>query len=1079
MRFGTSSFKTIIAALALSVSMPAIVHAQSGQSADPVTVASYDPAKRAALLDLARDFVDVVDEGFKRADDYWFSLSGNDPDKQEYLSYFEDGEILLLQIKLPENTRLGGSVIAEKQGNDVMISLADFVALARFPISVNPANGTAEGWYIREDQDFMLDYPNRIARIKGEDYAIQDGDVKLTDNDVLIKGATLAKWFDFDLEVNARTQEAAIDPERKWPVQEQMEREKRKDAISRRRGPAELPRKEDPYKIAAIPYADVFLGQRLRRSARGDEIETTKSTRYTVRTTGDLAGHTGESIISGNDEHKLNSARFKLKKTSEDNDLLGPLQARSYEFGDISTTNIPLAGGSGSELGARVTNKNPYVTNNTFTPVTGYSVPGWDVELYRDQQFIAITTVGEDGQYRFDDVPLFAGENRFRVVQYGLQGEMEEEEFSLLVDPSIYNEGQGVYDVSVSLNNTQTYLKNKSEDEDRNTPHLSAQYEYQVAPDLSVRTGLKMRDEDGEGTVYVHGGAAANFDGVIVNADAVVDNNATYSASLTGRKSFKDHSITSFVNYASENYNISGTEDREDRLTVTAQVNGRLNALTNETFDQTRYDISGEYTRSGDDFNSYDAKTSLSTRVGRLRYNNALNYRVEDDADNVTKRLKGRTGIRGNFLKTNWRVTSAYDIYPEYEINQYEITAQKRINEDFSGLVKLEHRPIEDISEGEISATWKSDYVQLTPSVTYDTEENLQAFLNARFGLAYDPYSNKVKIDSDRLTGRGGVSARVYLDNDGDRAYSEGDELLEGVRIESVQSLRFAESDEDGIAFFTDLPTNRITDIVMNESSLPDPFWISGFEGASIRPRPGNVTSLDFPVHKSGEIDGTVYALTASGKKQPVKNVRINMYDEQGELHETSYAAFDGFYLFSRVPPGEYTLIVSAEDAKNQRFEPPPPQKVEIGYDGTIIYGNDIVGKSMENGVGFAMANLTDYIKQNPAADLSLLEGQDVILNLGEYNSRLLMALTWYHMRNRYSGILGNARLIVPPSESHAMAPDKKHTMRVKTDILNHEDARLICRSLMARGFTCGVELIPESFFTEISAGNAAQPSKS
>lgn len=1044
----------------------------------PAGAESVSPEKRAAMLDLAREFVQKIDKGFNAADKYWLSLTGENPARQNYLDQYQDGEILLLQIKLPQNMTLNSTVMAEKQGRDLYISLSDFVSAARFPIGVRPQDGIAEGWFIRENRSFKLDNNNHSVIAAGKSYTIETGSVKIKDNDIWVRGRDLSLWLGFEMQINTNSQSMVVTPDTKWPLQEKFEREKRKDTVAYSRGAATKPRLDDPYEMAAVPNVDVFLNHRWRKNETQNGARTQSNSSYTVRSSGDVAGHTGTAIISGNDENILSSVRFKLQKESEDADLLGPLEASEYEIGDVTTTNIPLVGGAKSELGARVTNRNPYFSQNTQTTFSGYAVPGWDIELYRGQQFVAATTVGEDGYYQFDEVMLFAGENKFRVVQYGLQGEIEEQEFSQYVDASLHGNKSGVYDVSLTAKNTQTYLKDKRPDEDRGSPHLSALYETQATQDVILHGGVKLREEDGEQKAYAQAGTVANFKGVLVNADMAVDNDGAYTGSFSARKKIDDHNFGASARYTGKDYNVDNATGRDSILDLTGVVNGYLPILSSLNLKSSRYNLDAGYRKDGDR-KTYTAGAGASARYENLNFNTSLDYRVEDDVADTERELRGRVGVRGRAFDTTWRATALADIRPDYEPREYNLQLTRKISDDLRGDVKVEYDAREHLTETELGMTWSGDHVLVSPTLTYDTDRNVKAYINARFGLAYDPVAKNFEMYGQQLTGRGGISALVFLDRDGDNVFSEGDEWIEDARVESVQSSRFGLTDENGKAFIPDLPTNRITDVVLNESSLPDPFWTAAMDGVSVRPRAGHTSRLEFPVHISGEIDGTVAMQKPSGGTTPLKNMRLYLYDETGKLHDTAYSAFDGFYLFTRVPPGDYLLMVDADDAKNREFNAPPPQKVTIGYEGTIAAGHDLVGSRDETGIAFDMASAEDFGADLARIDPKMLDGKRIILNLGDYNSQLLMALTWYNMRNRYGAILGDAKLLVPPSESLPSLASNKHIMRVTTDIMNVSDARLICRSLVARGFRCGVELLPDEFFTEISSMSAAAQGKS
>lgn len=1054
----------------------------AGTNADTATsgamsarLANLPPEKRAALVNLARKFVDKVGQDFKKADEYWFSLQKGDAQKDNYLANIPDGEILILQIKLPGNVALPNDVIAEKQGRHVYISLSDFVTAANFPISVNAKDGTAKGWYIRQNSPFNMNVSAGTVQANGKNYTIGADDLIRKDDDILVKGSALSEWFGFDMQVNASTQSMDVTTTRKWPVEERMNREKLK-GVNRHagRGPAELPRLEEPYQAASIPNVDVFLSQKLDRRQTNQGTEIRNRSNYTVKGGGDLAGHTAEAVVSGDNKDIVSNVRLKLSKESDKRDLLGALKAREYAIGDVTTPNIPLAGGSHTELGARVSNADPNVTQDTTTTVTGFSVPGWDVELYRGDQFIAITIVAADGQYKFDEVPLYAGQNNFRVVQYGLQGEVQEQPLTLSVDPRLYSQGKGVYDVSVTMNRQQTYMSDKPEDQDRGTPHIVATYKKQITPDTTATAGLRVRQEEGKQKIYGQTGTVTTIGDTIVNADAVIDNKGAFATSVTARRSIKDNNFSGTAKYIGKDYNVDSDQPREREIVLSGQARGPIPYAESDYFQRPHYDAAIEYRRRGSDYSRHAEKLGLSARAGRMHYSTTVNMQTENTPTQGTKRtLDGCSSIRGNAYGVNWRATSIYQIYPDMQAREYDLAFQKTLAKDIQGQATLQHKPLSGLTEGELSMSWNAEHVLLTPSLRYDTDHNLSAYLNARFGLSYDPYGKKLEVKGKALSGQGGVSALVYLDKDGSRTYNKGDELLKDVRVQATQSFRSAFSDKDGEAFLADLPTNRVTDISVDESSLPDPYWVSVNKGASVHPRPGYKSRLEFPIQISGEIDGHLMAEIAPGVQAPLKNVRIHLYDSDGKIVDTQPTAFDGFYVFSRVTPGQYLIAVDNENAKDRDFLAPSPKKVTIGYDGTMLYGQDLIAHPNSPNVGFSYLNLASYEDQEPNFKPDSLRGQKIILNLGEYNSRLLEALTWYNLKTNYSDIIGrNAKLLVEPSESYASVKTGKHIMRVKTNVLNMEDARFICRSLHARGFSCDVELVPADAVThEAAAG--------
>ena len=241
-------------------------------------------------------------------------------------------------------------------------------------------------------------------------------------------------------------------------------------------------------------------------------------------------------------------------------------------------------------------------------------------------------------------------------------------------------------------------------------------------------------------------------------------------------------------------------------------------------------------------------------------------------------------------------------------------------------------------------------------------------------------------------------------------------------------------------------------------------------------PREGNVVDIRFPVHISGELDGSVYARTVTLPEEnvdqslgpvkgpapvPLRNVSLTLYNAKGEVEQTSETDGGGFYYFPQIPPGRYLLIIDEESAHDGHFVRPEPQRIEIGYDGTIIYGNNIY---VETGGGDIpstfVSDLKDYKAQHPHVDFSEAE-HDLVLNLGEYNSRLLMSVVWYKIQSRYPEIVRGGEIYVPPTESFANSRTGKHILRVGIDDTELSDAYDRCRALMARKQDCKVEIYP------------------
>ena len=1012
---------------------------------------------RVRLLGLAKQFVDRINKGFESADDYLASLYPNDVRLKDSFLNFPDGEILILQISIDRN-ELPQPIIAIKQGRDVMISLADFVAAAGFAIDVKPQDGLAQGWFIREEQTFLLDTAAQQVSIGDETMDLFAGDFEADEADILVRGRTLSRWFGFKMAVNGAQQIMNVVPEKKWPFQEKLERLERMKKTKKLIGPPKLPLKEDPYDMVSVPNADINIRQTYTR--KGEELggETTKHTKYTMQTNGDLAGHTANATFTGNEEDKLSTARISLGKASEHPDLLGPLKARSYRAGDIGVTSVPFAGGGGSELGARISNSDPYTTRSAYTEINGEALPGWDVELFRDNQLLGLTTAGPEGFYRFENIPLFGGRNNLRIVLYGPQGEIREENRTLVVNNSLRQE-DGVYDVSLSMSNAQVYSKTPSDDPDKDTPHLAATYERQITDDLILRSGINARQEEGVDKIYLQGGATGTWREAILDADAVVENEGAYLLSATARKRFGRQNTFFNAQYTSKDYTPGSDREEPAKLALQSSIEGPLPYGPGE---RPRYSFDSSYLRDSNGNTVSTTSGNFSTNIKKLAFGTGLDYNVSDVDSITTENLSGMSFVRGSLLGVIWRGTAEYNLKPEQKFTQYQLMLQRRLSKELDGKFTVKHKVLSNYTQEELALEWHNKHISISPSISYDTDNTVAALVATRFGLSYDPYSGNVAMSGRGLSNNGGVSAHVFLDHDGDNVFSEGDENLELVTVEALQARRTASTDESGNAFLFNLPINMATDVKVQESSFFDPFWVPGFAGISVHPRPGHVTQVDFPIHMAGEIDGTIYAKTSAGSTRALRNINIQLYNADAKLEQTTASGLDGYYLLTKIPPGRYFIMVDGKDAKNYRLIRPVPEEINIGFDGTVIAGHNIFLETGDNDVpATILANLDDFAARHPDVDLSSLSGKSLILNLGDYNSRLLMALTWHRINNRYHAFVGDTMLLVPPSQSMADTETGKLVLRAALPDTGIEDAYNRCRSLNARGIYCMVEILP------------------
>lgn len=1045
------------------------------QSGDGGPAAFTTNQKRLAL---ARSFVSKMKTGIARGNSY-LDVSVTTMET----NILSDGETLLLQPVLDKNFRIDGVIYGVVKDKKVLLSLRDISEVLQIPFVIDIEKKTVEGWYVRENKKFSLDLNAGIVRTDVGEFNLS-ANVFIEDGDILVPAAELGTWMDFEFKPVVSAQDLRITSKELLPIQEKYRRRKERFGgyeIS----PPSLPRLNDDYVALNLPSVNVAMRSVYRK--QGDAKKGDVSHSATLRSVGDFAYGTLSTQIQANDVDNIKNVRMKYKRESRDPDLLGALEARRFEVGDITTTNVPLGGISSQELGVRITNTDSLRTFSTpTTGISGTGFPGWDVELYRDSQLIGLKEIGDDGFYQFADVDLFRSDNNFRLIFYGPQGEVREENLYIPVDRALLlSHGEGIYDVSISLDGKNTYNKsgaNSSVGEDTNI-NVSALYEFPVADGVTLSAGLRStvdhsaRDRDSVGNL----GVSATVKQALLNARVAVDDEGDMSAQLVARRDFGAHKVSSALRWRGKNFDVQGVGDSNTgALRHTLNVNGPLPFALGRS---PRYNFSTEYQLDTNDEYFLRSTVGISTTVKYLYLNEQLTHSTGSIFQDNT--LTSTTSVTGAYGRNHVRFLADYELKPDSELKSV-LASYRR---DFTNKVKLELRVDKryDTSLTQYSAKldWQAGFARISPRVTYDNKQDFFAGLDTRFSLLRDPARGRVKLYDYDVTNSGSVSAFVYLDKDGDGLFNGDDEPLEGVVVRAPQNGGREATDVNGIALFTRMSRLRLTDVFVDPDTLQDPTWVTGMEGVSVVPREGNIVAVNFPIHISGELDGSVYTRVVSlpqgdgvgtnaraPKSVALRKIRLKLYNATGDLQESVSTDSTGFYYFSLIPPGRYLLIIDEKSAVRGKFIRPAPQQIEIAYDGTIIYGNDIYVDMGEGDVPSAfMSDLDDYKARHPHIDFSKGE-YDLVLNLGEYNSRLLMSVVWYKLKSRYDAMLTGGALFVLPTQSYADIKTGKHTLRVGLQGITLDQAYNRCRALVARGQYCKVEIYP-SYINQAYAAQA------
>lgn len=844
-----------------------------------------------------------------------------------------DDDLRILEMRV-DLYRLEDVIAAYQRKDMLLIPMGALAEILDLAIDVNPGDGISQGFLFKENNTLFLDTSRNEVIIRGETRSYNNKLVYVLDDDIYVDASLLSKWFDIKINADLFSSTVKITSENPFPFLVKMEREER-IAKTRARLAEEqsyYPHHYEPYDMWNIPFID----QTFDASRRQGDGQSTNTFRSTTFATADLLNMSSSLYLFVSDDDALNDFRFTLGKKDPESELLGVARATEYALGYISEPrlkNLTIPGNQ--EPGALVSSfslsRQDEYDRQRFR---GDLLPGWEVELYQNDRLIGYQSEAVDGQYDFADIPLLYGKNYIRLVFYGPQGQVREQEEFFEVGQSLTKKGEHFYRALVS-------------DNDRGGNRATAQYDVGLSNQISASfIGASIPLDVNTTTVeqhnYVQAGLRSFWESFFITLDLIDDIDGGEALDFDIQTGIGDTSIkfnhTILNHFFSEEYKLTQQEfkDKTEFRIDTSIPPGYLPRIP-FSLELIMSDF-----ESGNDRNEINNLISLQTYG--LSLSNLLKYIQNSDTQNI---FTGTLGISSNYKGYGMRGTLNYEFQPESEITNVDFTLRPPLYKDYQFTYGLNHSLRADLTELSASASKSVGSFNLSAGLRYNTDSVVS--LDARFsiGLGREPRENRWVPHALAIAGRGSVSARAFLDNNEDGIFNEGDEAIENVGFTVNNGYQQVRTNESGIAFMTGLLEYVPVNLAIAISTLEDPLWTPALEGMRIVPRPGQAMQLDFPIFTSGEIDGTVY-LSRNGRTVPAGRVTVEIIDDRSRVIETTTTEYDGFYVISKIPLGKYRIRVSRQQMSELDLRADEEPTFEITAD-----------DQFESGIDFTLTQIT------------------------------------------------------------------------------------------------------------------------
>jgi hypothetical protein len=903
--------------------------------------ASQNPElDRAQLMEIARQFVDRV--GNKIGDMKENPAEASGPVTAETiekaaLTQIPDGESLLL-IPRYDSFQAPFDVRAIKNKGEIFYSFQDIVESLELAIDYSDVKQTGRGWFLREDWIINANFKDRTVISRGESYKIDDNDYLIQEDVVYISTSAIERWMDMKFTPALAEQNIRIASKFPPAFVARMAREKSNKA-TRYTNIAQLPRMKVKEEWFDINTADISARSRYRRTRTGDS-DTSNSGSIVLE--GQALKHNAFATIAGDNEDRISSVTARLSKQSEDPVLLGPFKARSYVVGDTTPTDIPQTGSTSQELGFRMSN-NPLINSDfTTTDVSGDAIPGWDVELYRNGVLLDNLNVGGDGRYDFREVQLFPGDNRFEVFFYGPQGEIRTDAINIPVTAELLATQKNTYEVSLSFADTRTFQAAEVTDIDKNSPHIAFRYNTLVG-DTLVYAGLRNRDLQGLNRTHVGTGFTKILGSTLLSGSLGVDDELNAGGALDLSRSIFDWRVAGSLFTQTNDFSPDSGVDGLGFTGVSGSLNKTFKPLIG---DSANLALTGRYQETNDGAQQTTGNVGLSNQFGTTNISNTVTYQknTQGGAEAESERIDDTLSVRTRYGDLSNRTGVSLQIKPEKEINQYFSQFTYNHSNDLTTDLTLNRQPLQDFNEARLAVNYNQGKVRFSPFLQANTDKEYQAGINMNLTAVDRPGSSLPMVTSRRLIGSGYVSSFVYHDKNGNRIYDGNDVPLPDVIVESLNIKRRQLTDSKGYSLLMGMANTVPTDIAVDASTLPDPYMISGFGGVSVLPVAGEILELEFPIHLSSTMDGTVTVRDPDIQSPSYASAEVKLLPIDGSLNKpvTTKSFGDGYFEMQLIAPGRYLQVISSKSASLLNAGGFVPRIIQINYEGNDLPGQDI-----------------------------------------------------------------------------------------------------------------------------------------
>ena len=846
-------------------------------------------------------------------------------------------EQFLLDVNIRQ-LRLGDGVRAYATPEGTCVVFGDFLTTLDLPMKIDLAAKKASGWAFREENRIEIDEAAGAVRYGEKQERLAEGTIRETPEGWCVDSAALGRWFQLGVKPVVQGSMLLLESEAKLPVELAREREQRAARLHPASMPLEsLPRVKLPYRMWRAPALDfiVHAGATYQAST-GLKVDRHAS----VQAAGEIARMSYDSMMTTDQKGRPESLRITAYRSDPDGGLLGPLNATHFAAGDVQSLSHRLIPGSNGR-GLEVTNRplfNPVAFDRTR--FEGDLPSGWDAELYRNGELLALSRSSGSQRYAFEDVALLYGDNRFEIVLYGPQGQQRSRLETINVGQSQVPAGQTWYWAGINQpgRNLLGNLLDRNDGGGFNAPRQPADFTranmqaaVQVEHGLSKRTSVgalaTMLLANNEKLTFVEGSIRQSVGSSLLEVAVARDSRGGLAGRFAAVAQFGSLNVSADALVAN-NFVVNGERERryrEGRLSLDAPI--KVGRQTISAHGDVRL------ADRGDENRSLNAVGRLSTNINGFNLTTLVDWqhRLGKAASLNDQRLELGVMGTGRIRAVRLRGEARWEVQPQSRFKSAELSAYWSATDKADWEGALGYDAEAGRGHARISHIRRFSTMAAAASIEAGTDGSVAAGINLNFSL--DSGAGGFRLTNQRLASTGIVEARVYRDNNDNGVRDPSEPWESGAAITTGQRVSETPTDRQGLVRVGGLQPYQPVAVGIDTSSLEDPSLAPKKALQVIVPRPGVAAKIEIGLVGSGDIEGMLVQSDGRG----FEGLDIELIDASGKVIASGRSDYDGFFLFDRIPYGRYGLRLTADSAHAAGVSQAIDRTVEISAVKSVV----------------------------------------------------------------------------------------------------------------------------------------------